>query len=215
MRAPHFWAERRMANTMKKIKLPKYTRHQLILYMIGVMIMPLGVVFTINAHLGAGGYDALNFALGEKLGIYTSYAIYGTAFLAIFITAAIRKGFPRFTTFISSFFIGLATDFWKKIFVNVQGTTLISSIIIMIMGLLLIGIAVASYMRSGLPTNPTDDLIVACKERGFSIRISKIIMDAICVIIAFLLGGEIGIGTIVVTFLLGPIIDFFYGLIPT
>lgn len=199
---------------MKKIMLPKYTLRQMILYIIGVFIMPLGVVFTINAHLGAGGYDALNFALGEKSGISTSYAIYGTAFLALFITAFIRRGLPRFTTFISSFFIGLATDFWKLIFANVQGTTLVSSVIIMIIGLLLIGVAVASYMLSGLPTNPTDDLIVACKERGFSIRVSKITMDAVCVIIAFVLGGEIGIGTIVVTFLLGPIIDFFYSLIP-
>lgn len=199
---------------MKKIMLPKYTMRQMILYIIGVFITPLGVVFTINAHLGAGGYDALNFALGEKLGIPTSYAIYGTAFLATFITAFIRRGLPRFTTFISSFFIGLATDFWKKIFVNVEGTTLVSSVIIMIIGLLLVGMAIASYMLSGLPTNPTDDLIVACKERGFSIRVSKITMDVVCVVIAFILGGEIGIGTIVVTFLLGPIIDFFYGLIP-
>ena len=181
--------------------------------MVGVIITPLGVVFTINAHLGAGGYDALNFALGEKLGIPTSYAIYGTAFLATFITAFIRRGFPRFTTFISSFFIGMATDFWKMIFADVQGTTLVSSAIIMFLGLLLVGMAIASYMLSGLPTNPTDDLIVACRERGFSIRVSKITMDVICVILAFVLGGEIGVGTIAVTFLLGPVINFFYDLI--
>lgn len=199
---------------MRKMNVPKYSLRQIILYIIGVVITPLGVVFTINAHFGAGGYDALNFALGEKLGIPTSYAIYGTAFLATFITAFIRRGLPRFTTFISSFFIGLATDFWKMIFADVQGTTLVSSVIIMIIGLLLVGLAIASYMLSGLPTNPTDDLIVACRERGFSIRVSKITMDVICVILALLLGGEIGIGTIVVTFLLGPIINFFYDLIP-
>ena len=39
----------------------------LALYGIGVGIMPMGVVLTINAHLGAGGYDALNFALAERL----------------------------------------------------------------------------------------------------------------------------------------------------
>ena len=32
----------------------------LALYGIGVGIMPMGVVLTINAHLGAGGYDALS-----------------------------------------------------------------------------------------------------------------------------------------------------------
>lgn len=67
-----------------------------ILYIIGVAIMPLGVVLTINAHLGSGGYDALNFAIADRLNINTSIAIYGTAFIIIIITALIRRGFPRF-----------------------------------------------------------------------------------------------------------------------
>ena len=33
--------------------------------------MPAGVVLTINAHIGAGGYDALNFVLAEHLHIKT------------------------------------------------------------------------------------------------------------------------------------------------
>lgn len=47
----------------------------LLLYLIGVGLMLLGVVLTVNSHLGAGGYDTLNFALGEKMGINTSLAI--------------------------------------------------------------------------------------------------------------------------------------------
>ena len=47
----------------------------LLLYLIGIGLMPMGVVLTVNSHLGAGGYDALNFALGDRLGINTSYAI--------------------------------------------------------------------------------------------------------------------------------------------
>ena len=63
----------------------------LLLYLIGVGLMPLGVVLTVNSHLGAGGYDALNFALGERMGINTSLAIYMTAFLAVILAAVIRK----------------------------------------------------------------------------------------------------------------------------
>lgn len=68
--------------------------------------MLLGVVLTVNSHLGAGGYDALNFALGEKMGINTSLAIYMTAFLAVILAAVIRKKMLRITTFISFFFWG-------------------------------------------------------------------------------------------------------------
>ena len=190
-----------------------YTIEQLILYLAGVIIMPLGVVLTINAHLGAGGYDALNFALGDILGINTSLAIYATALLVVFITSFIRRGSPRFTTFISSFFLGLATDFWKVICAGIQGTNFISSILILLSGILLVGFGVASYMLSGLPTNPTDDMIAACNERGISIRRAKITLDVVCVVLALILGGEIGIGTIICTLVLGPIVDMFHHLL--
>lgn len=55
-------------NFWRKLNIHEKTTH-LILYFIGVGIMPAGVVLTINAHLGAGGYDALNFILADILHI--------------------------------------------------------------------------------------------------------------------------------------------------
>lgn len=185
----------------------------IILYFIGVGIMPAGVVLTINAHLGAGGYDALNFVLAEILNINTSVAIYGTAFLILLISAAIRKSYPRIETFISSFFMGLFTDLWKFILGGVEGTTFVTSVLLMLLGIIIVAFAAASYMISIFPTNPSDDLVVALNERGCKIGVAKISFDIICVILAFILGGEIGVGTIIVTVCLGPVVDVFHGLI--
>ena len=182
----------------------------LVLYLIGVGIMPAGAVLTINAHLGAGGYDALNFFLADLLHIRTSLAIYGTAFIILITAALIRKSYPRVETFLSSFFMGISTDFWKTIFNGFEGTNFISSLILMGIGMIIIAFAVASYMISIFPTNPSDDLILALKERGCKIGIAKMSFDIICVVLAFLLGGEIGIGTIIVSLCLGPVIDFFH-----
>ena len=146
----------------------------LVLYLIGVGIMPAGAVLTINAHLGAGGYDALNFVLADLLHIRTSLAIYGTAFIILITAALIRKSYPRVETFLSSFFMGISTDFWKTIFNGFEGTNFISSLILMGIGMIIIAFAVASYMISIFPTNPSDDLILALKERGCKIGIAKI-----------------------------------------
>ncbi|HIT91242.1 MAG TPA: membrane protein [Candidatus Merdenecus merdavium] len=186
---------------------------RILLYMIGIMVMPFGVVLTINSHMGAGGYDALNFALGETLHIKTSYAIYLTAAFAVIITAIIRRGFPRITTFISSILLGISTDIWKSILEDIQATTMLQALILLIVGVIFIGVAVASYMHSMFPTNPTDDMIVAMKEKGISIRVAKIGFDVFCIMVAWIFGGEIGAGTILITLLLGPVIDLFYNLI--
>lgn len=182
----------------------------LLLYFIGVGIMPAGVVLTINAHLGAGGYDALNFVLSDIFHIKTSYTIYGTAFIILLIAAAIRKSYPKIQTFLSSFLLGIFTDFWKMIFINLEGSTFAKSLILMTIGIIIIAFAVACYMISIFPTNPSDDLIVALNERGCKISTAKMSFDIICVFLAFILKGEIGIGTIIVTLCLGPVIDFFH-----
>jgi hypothetical protein len=183
----------------------------IILYLIGVGIMPLGVVLTINAHLGAGGYDALNFALSDKFHCSTSLAIYGTAFFVLILAALVRKSYPRIETFISSFILGLFTDFWKSILASVQGETLVGSVIILALGVIIVAFSVACYMISIFPTNPTDDFVTALHEKGVNLGIAKISLDAVCVVLAFMLGGEIGVGTILCTFGLGPVIDAFHG----
>lgn len=199
-----------MLNFWKTLNVHEKTIH-LVLYFIGVGVMPAGVVLTINAHMGAGGYDALNFVLADILGIKTSYAIYGTAFFILLMAAAIRKSYPRIETFISSFFMGIFTDLWKRLFDNIQGVTFTYALILMILGIIIIAFSAACYMISIFPTNPSDDFIVALNERGVKISIAKISFDVICVILAFLFGGEIGVGTIIITVFLGPVIDFFHG----
>lgn len=183
----------------------------LLLYVIALVFMPLGVVLTVNSHLGAGGYDALNFALAAKLGIQTSYAIYMTAFLAVVLAAVIRRKMLRLTTFVSSFFLGIFTDVWNKVLAGVEGKSWLDSGVLFLLGLIVIAFAVAAYILCIFPSNPTDDLVAAMKEKGVRIGIAKVGLDVFCVVIAFLLGGEIGVGTVVCTFGLGPIIDLFFG----
>lgn len=141
----------------------------------------------------------------------TSMGIYATAFLAVILAAFIRKGYPRLETFISSFFLGIFTDMWKTILAPVQGTGLEDSLLIMAAGVVVVAFAVACYIISVFPTNPTDDLVVALHVKGMRLGTAKISLDAVCVVLAVLLGGEIGIGTIVCTFGLGPVIGLFHG----
>lgn len=64
-------------------------------------------------------------------------------------------------------------------------------------------------MLSVFPTNAVDDVVVAMREKKVSIPVSKICTDGVCVTLAFLLGGEIGVGTIICTAALGPLINMF------
>ena len=194
---------------LRELSLSEWIKN-LVLYFIGVGIMPAGVVLTVNAHLGAGGYDALNFALADRLHVNPSIAIYITSFIVLVIAALVRRSRIRPETFISSFFLGLSTDFWKMVFSGVEGTKVIVSVGMTLTGLVIIAFAVACYMISVFPTNPTDDLILAFHERGVRIAAAKLSLDVTCVVLAFFLGGEIGAGTIICTFGAGPVVGVFH-----
>ncbi len=191
----------------------KIEKRQIIMYLLGILAISVGVVFTINSHAGAGGFDALNFILAKHLGINTSYAIYITSFLLVLITAGIRRTYPRMVTFVSSFLIGFFIDISKGLLEGVEGTGIVSSAVLLIVGMILVGFGVAAYVSSGLPPNTNDDLVLALKEKGVPIGKAKVGFDAACALLAFFLGGEIGWGTIAVSFGLGCVVQFFDGII--
>lgn len=73
------------------------------------------------------------------------------------------------------------------------------------LGILLAGIGFALYLQSGLPPNALDDFTLALTERyPIDIGKAKLVVDISGLLIAFLLKGPIGLGTIFITLLVGP-----------
>lgn len=178
------------------------------LYIIGMFSIGFGAVLTIHSNAGAGGYDALIFVLSEKIGVPPSFVIYFIAFLSVVASAVIRRSFPKLTTFITGFLLGIIVDLCKYLLQNVYGNTPLLSILFLLGGMVLIGFGVGAYLLSKFPANPIDDFVLALNEKGISLRVAKLSFDIPCFLLAFLLGGAIGWGSFVITIGLGPLIQF-------
>lgn len=184
----------------------------LVLYLIGILLMPMGVVMTIMSGLGAGGYDAWNFALAGVLGQPVSVGIYISSVCVILLTAGIRRRKPRFTTFVTSFLLGIVTELWQQICLKSRIGTL-PPYLLFAGGMIIVAFCAAAYMEGELPPGPTDDLVVALHRKGMGLGSVKLGLDVICAAMAFCLGGEIGAGTLLLTFGLGPLIGGFHACI--
>jgi uncharacterized membrane protein YczE len=180
-------------------------------FLLGILILTLGVSLTVKSGIGAGSYDSINFALSDLLRVSVSLTISATSLLMVFLAAFVRRSFPRFITFVTSVIMGTSTDMWVQIIKNLNPETLLIKMFIFVIGMLLMCIGLAVYLVPKLPANPADDFMVALTERGFSIRKAKLSIDITCIIIAFILKGPIGIGTIILTFGIGPVVDFIHG----
>lgn len=182
-----------------------------IIFFVGIAILTLGVSLTVKSNLGAGSYDSINFALAEKLNINVSLTICSTAFIALIISAILKKGLPRITTFITSMLMGIFTDIWVSLLGNLNAETIGIKVVVFIIGMILVCVGIAIYLLPKLPPNPVDDLMVTLNEVvGIKLGTAKLIIDSICIVLAFLLKGPIGIGTVLLTFLVGPLVNVFY-----
>jgi Predicted membrane protein len=186
----------------------KYSVKQFMVFLSGIVLMTLGVSLTVKSEVGAGAYDSINFGLANLLKINVSIAIWITSFVVAVISSMVRKRFLKFTTFLTSILVGISTDMWVMMTESIVFSTTYEKVVIYLIGIFLIATGIAIYIIPNLPVNPTDDLMVALtEEKSISLMKAKLSIDGICIIIAFILKGPIGIGTITATLFVGPLID--------
>lgn len=182
-------------------------RHMMdyVLYVIGIMMLTLGVSLTVQSNLGAGSIDSINFALAERLNLNLSIVIFAMALVAIVIATCIRRKKPKLTTLITAFLMAIGTEFWVFVVSSMVPETLIQKILMFSIAIILVCTGLSLYLKPKLPAHPNDDITVSINEvTNMKIGTAKLIMDTICIVIALLLQGPIGVGTIILTLFVGP-----------
>ncbi len=193
-------------------------------HIMGFIILSLGIVFVINAELGAGAIDAFNFYLAELLNDKFSLVTIGRVsivngiFVAIlgFIISRDKK---VFIGIVFIFIVGNFIDMWQWLFSYVPiiwYQTLIMRIVLASLGVVVIAIGVSFTMLSGYPPSPFEKLLMILDKKINNISITKILIDGSYLIVAIILGvlygnvfSQIGLFTIVLTCLTGFLVKHF------
>jgi uncharacterized membrane protein YczE len=86
---------------------------------------------------------------------------------------------------------------------------LVARYAVMVSGVLLNGIATGAYIGAGLGPGPRDGLMVGLAGRGHSVRAVRTCIELTVLLTGWLLGGTVGIGTVVYAVGIGPIAHIF------
>jgi uncharacterized membrane protein YczE len=76
----------------------------------------------------------------------------------------------------------------------------------MVAGLLLNGVATAVYIGAGLGPGPRDGLMTGLAARGHSVGAVRTGIEVGVLVVGFLLGGTVGLGTALYAFGIGPVV---------
>ncbi|WP_300275968.1 YczE/YyaS/YitT family protein [Peptacetobacter sp.] len=169
----------------------------------GLFICSVGIVMTINANLGMQPWDVLHRGISDKLGITIGTATIIIASLTM-IADFILGDNIGWGTVANMVLVGLFMDMIIYSGLIPEANTILSGLLLLIFGLLILSFGMVFYMDSGLGSGPRDGLMVCLqKKTGKSANIVKVSMDITALVIGILLGGKVGIGTIISAFGLG------------
>ena len=175
---------------------------------VSLFLNGFGIYLTIQANIGAGPWDVLSLGVSKTLGI-----LYGTASIAISFAILGMDILLRepigIAMFIDAVVVGKSVDFFNSINAVPPCTSVWTGIPVMLLGLVIMGYTQYTYMIASLGCGPRDTLLVGLAKRVKRIPIGavSIAILSLATLIGWLLGGPVGVGTLICAFCTGPIMQ--------
>ncbi len=189
----------------------KNLARKLIVAMLGLMICGVGVGIFLYSGLGVDPASVF------ELGIAKVFHItYGTASAAINVVILaivffLDRSYINIASVLAIFGIGYTADLTNFVLgLFLKGEQHIGVRIVMIViGLLIMSTGIAAYIRADLGVGAIDLISeIISNKLKISYRGVRIGADITFVIVGFLLGGTVGIGTVLAAFMTGPSVQF-------
>ena len=193
-------------NPAQQLRAGKLPRRFLQL-IVGSVLFGASIGFVIQSQLGAFPWDVLHQGLARHLPITVGMGniITGVSILLLWIPLRQALGLG---TILNAVAIGVFTDL--TILLVPVAETLPLQGAFMAGGILLNGIATATYIGSQFGPGPRDGLMTGlARVTGRSIRLVRTGLEAAVVAVGFLLGGTLGVGTLLYALAIGPLTQFF------
>ncbi|MWC28625.1 YczE/YyaS/YitT family protein [Paenibacillus sp. MMS18-CY102] len=182
-----------------------------LIYIVGLFILSLGVVCMIKADTGIAPWDALNVALTDNIGLTIGSWVFVVGGVIILVNSIIRMKLPNLAGGIPIIIIGFFVDLLNlKVLTFLKLDGALYQWGLFMVGLCILAVGISIYLRANLPSVPNDELMLAVTERtGWKIYITKTIGEAAALVLAVILKGPVGVGTVIVMVSIGVLINFF------
>jgi uncharacterized membrane protein YczE len=162
-----------------------------------------------EAGLGLGPWEAFHQGIGRLTGqpIGTVSILLGLPILALWWPLGERPGLG---TILNVVLIGSATNAGLALLPTV--TSLPAQLAVMLLGVAVIALGSGLYLAADLGPGPRDGLMTGLHHRfGWSIRRSRTVVELAVLLLGFLLGGTIGVGTVTFALGIGPLVQVALG----
>ena len=180
----------------------------------GLLVFALGVHLTIYANIGLAPWDCLGMGISmhTPLNYGLSMTVMGICILAIDLLMKERIGYG---TVIDAILTGNLVQMYNDLNPFPENQSVWLGIAVMVGGFVFMAVGMWIYMSAEQCCGPRDSLLVGLGKRlpRLPIGFVEIILWAAVTLAGWLLGGPVGIGTLISTFGAGLVMQLVYSII--
>lgn len=177
---------------------------------VGLVLYGISGAMLVLAGLGLFPWDVLH----QGLAVHTGLAI-GTWSIIISVPLLLAwiplRQRPGLGTVSNAILIGLVINVLLALFTPPDG--LVARWALLVGGVALNGFATGCYIGARFGAGPRDGLMTGIAARGHSIRVVRSAIELTVLAIGWLLGGTVGIGTVLYAVAIGPLSHVFIPLL--
>lgn len=168
-------------------------------------LVGVGVALLLQSELGVAPFDVLNTGVVRAFGLSFGfwYVVNSLTFFAIGALLGTRLG-PG--SVIGTVVIGPLIDVVGAVLPEPAG--LLPRGALLVAGVALISIAVSLVITAELGVGPTEAIMLGLMQRGVSIVPARLVSDGVPLVVGALLGGALGVGTVLFALAMGPLVKF-------
>jgi uncharacterized protein len=177
----------------------------------GLFIFGLGDSLLIQSQIGNAPWSVLAQGVSERLEITLGWSTFLVSSLVLFFWIPLRER-PGFGTLSNIVVIAVAIQLGITFFP--QQNVFWISLVYCLIGIAMVGVGSALYITCGLGSGPRDGLMTAIHFRsGYRIGRVRLSIEAFVLILGAVLGGTVGVGTLLFALLIGQSIAISLGVV--
>ncbi len=181
---------------------------------LGLLVFALGVHLTIFANIGLAPWDCLGMGIAKHTPLNYGISMTMVALIVLGLDLLLREKIG-YGTIIDALLTGNFVQMFNSLNPLPENTSLWRGIVFMLAGFVLMAIGMWLTMSSEQCCGPRDALLVGLgkRMRRIPIGIVEILLWAVVLFAGYLLGGPVGIGTLISTFGAGLVMQLVYNII--
>jgi len=174
----------------------------LIFLVFGLFLFGLGESLLITSGAGVGPYTVLAQGISNLTGWSIGLSTFVISIFVLLMWIPLKQK-PGMGTILNAFIIALTIEF--SVYYLPYPETYPMQILQVIVGVLIIGIGSGFYLIANLGAGPRDGLMIGLqKKTNLPIYSIRTIIEVSVVIVGWLMGGVVGLGTAIFAFGIGP-----------